>query len=442
MVVELSIIEKLGIALLLGLIVGLEREFQQHQRKIIDFAGIRTFILLALLGWLIGFFAEQQQQLWLVIVATAGITMLTIAAYLAVHMKTKEVGLTSAFSALIVFLAGVFVAYNQTLLAVIATILTTTVLSYKYYLHTFAQKINLEELHAALKLGIITLIILPLLPNTAYSPTDIPILKDLISLFPSVQEVLAATQIFNPFKIWLLIVFICAISTVGYVLIRMLGTKRGIGLTGAVGGLVSSTAVTSSLAESSKKSKLVYTFVFGVIIAWSVMFVRVLLFELVLNKEIFVKSIITLGVMTVVSLICAIYLYNKRTPQGKKKETAVAFKSPFALLPALKLGAFVVGILFSAKLLQAFFGSSGIYVASILAGLADVDAITVTIITLASAGETTTDVAVTGITLAVISNTISKAGIAFLFGNKEFGLTILKYTGIILGIGLLALLIA
>jgi uncharacterized membrane protein (DUF4010 family) len=437
--IQLTLFENLAVALLLGLIIGLEREFQHQQQKVKDFAGIRTFTLIALFGWLVGFIAQQVGEFIFVLVALAGIILFIIAGYLAVVWKGKGVGATSEISALIVFLIGVMVSYNYILIAVVSAVLMATTLSYKYSLHRFAQKLALEEIHAGLKLGIISAVVLPLLPNKAYSPLDIPLLRDVIALFPSVQHVLAATQVFNPFKIWLMVVFICALSTTGYVLIKLIGAKKGIGLTGAIGGLVSSTAVTSALSESSKKSKWHYTFAFGVVIAWMIMFVRVIFVTMILNKEVFFSTVMTLGLMALASAACGLYLYYQRTPQGKKAETTVAFKSPFALLPALKVGGFFVLVLFISKLLQALLGSSGLYIASILAGLADVDAITISMVTLASTGEINTSVAVTSITLAVISNSITKAGIAYLFGAKEFGKIILASAGIILVTGVVAI---
>lgn len=439
--VELNIMESFGIAILLGIIVGLEREFQQQKQRVGDFGGIRTFLLISVLGWLVGFIAKQQNAFTLVIITLLGFILLVIAAYIAVVWKGEKVGATTELSAIILFLLGVLVAFNYILIAATAAILMATILSYKYHLHAFAKKINLDEIHAGLKLAIISAIVLPLLPNKAYSPTDIPVINDIIQLFPSVYDLLSVTQIFNPFKIWLLVVFICAISSVGYLLIKTLGIKGGIGLTGAVGGLVSSTAVTSSLAESSKKGKLVYSFAFGVIIAWTIMFIRVLFVTLVLNKEVFISSLSTIGVMTLASAGCAIHLYFQRTPQGKKAETAVAFESPFALIPALKLGAVFVIILFLTKLLQALLGSPGIYVTSILAGAADVDAVTITLVTLASIGEIHTGVAVAGVVLAVLSNTIIKAAIAYAFGGREFAKNILKYTAVIIAAGILSLLL-
>lgn len=439
--IQLGLFENFGIALLLGLIVGLEREFQHQQQKVQDFAGIRTFTLISLFGWLVGFIAQQTGAFELVLLGIAGMILFSIAGYIAVVWKGKGIGATSEISSIIVFLAGILISYNFILIAVISVIIMTTILSYKYTLHKFVQKIVIDEVHAGLKLGIISLVVLPLLPNKAYSPIDIPFLRDVIGLFPSVYGLLSETQVFNPFKIWLIVVFICALSTIGYILIKILGAKKGIGLTGAVGGLVSSTAVTSSLSESSKKSSWYYTFAFGILIAWTIMFLRVLFITLVLNKSVFASLILPMGFIFLTSILCSTYLYCQRTPKGRKAETAIAFQSPFALLPALKIGLFFVFALFVTKLLQALLGSSGIYFASLLAGFADVDAVVISMITLASTGEISSNVATIGITLAALSNTLTKAGIAYFFGGKEFAKIVLWCTGIIIVASIFALVI-
>jgi uncharacterized membrane protein (DUF4010 family) len=437
--ISFALIQNFGIALLLGLIVGLEGEFHRQKQGAIDFGGVRTFSLISLFGWICGYLALELHG-YILLLGMAGMILITIACYSAVVWRTKGIGATTEFSAIIVFMLGMMVALHFVLIAVISAVLMATVLSYKGHLHKFAKKLQLDEVHGALKFAIISLVLLPLLPNTAYAPTDIAVLRDVLALLPThVYDVLAATQAFNPFKIWLMVVLICAISFIGYIAIKLIGAKKGIGLTGAIGGLVSSTAVTSSLSLSSKKSKVVNAFVFGVIIAWTIMFFRVLLVTSILNKEVFFASFISIGLMAVVSAMCAAYLYMHRSSKGKKTAKAVAFKSPFALGPALKFGGFFGLVLFGAKLLQGLFGSSGIYIASVLSGLADVDAITISMATLASSGEVSVNVAVTAITLAVASNTVVKAGIAYMFGGKEFAQKVLVCTGIVLSVGLLAI---
>ena len=163
--------------------------------------------------------------------------------------------------------------------------------------------------------------------------------------------------------------------------------------------------------------------------------------SVILNKNVFASLLLPLGIILFASLCCGFYLFSQRTPTGKKTETAVAFQSPFALLPALKIGAFFVFALFITKLLQALLGSSGIYFASFLAGFADIDAVVISMVTLASAGEITSPIAALGIVLAALSNTITKAAIAYLFGGKQFAKKVLICTAIILAAGIVAVLV-
>lgn len=440
-VVELNLIQNFGVALLLGLIVGLEREFQHQKEKAKDFAGIRTFILIAVFGWIIGFLADQENFRALILVGVSGMILFIIFAYLSVVWKGKGLGATSEISALIVFLLGILVAKGYILVPVMIAILMSTILSYKYYLHKFATQLQVEEVHAGLKLGIISLVVLPLLPNNAYSPVDIPILQDILTLFPSIYTLLAQTQVFNPFKIWLMVVFICSLSTIGYILIKTMGPKKGLGLTGAIGGFVSSTAVTTSLSQNSTKTKLSYTFSYAVIISWVIMLLRVLFVSIILNKTVFFYALAPLGTMTLAAGICVLYLYSKQGKKYQENGSTMTFKSPFALLPALKFGGLFVISLFVVKILQTLLGSSGIYFAAILAGLADVDAITVSLLTFASTKEATVSVAVTGITLAVLSNTLTKCLIAYFFGGKEFAKQVAICSAIILSTGIITLLV-
>jgi uncharacterized membrane protein (DUF4010 family) len=224
-------------------------------------------------------------------------------------------------------------------------------------------------------------------------------------------------------------------------MIKTIGPKKGIGITGAIGGIVSSTAVISTFSELSKKVKLQNTFAFGVILAWIVMLLRTLFIILLLNKTIFTSVSTILGMMIVAASCCAIYFYLKRTPKGKKTETSMGFTSPFALKPALKLTVFFVVFLFLSKLLQYWLGSTGIYIACIFAAFTATDATIVSVVTLFSAGEITASVAVTGIILTVISDALGKIGIAYLFGDKKFAKFVATAASIILAVAIVSLLL-
>ncbi len=439
--IPLSVIWNLGIALLLGLIVGIEREFQHSKQHIKIFAGIRTFTLISLFGWLIGFFAQQLGEFTLVLVAVFGMIVLTTITYFVMVWKKNIIGVTNEISALIVFLLGILIAYNYILIALISTIVMTTILSYKYHLHHIARKLRIEEVHAGLKLGIISLVVLPLLPNKTYSPADIPYIETVFQISPRFFSFLQNAQMFNPFKIWLLVVFICALSSIGYLLIKTMGQKKGIGITGAIGGIVSSTAVTTTLSQLSTKAKTYNTFAFGVVVSWSVMLIRTLFIILVLSKMLFSSLSTVFILMVFAAACCAVYFYFQRTPKGKRAETSLIVTSPFALKPALELALFFVLFLFISKLLQYWLGSTGIYLACILAAFTATDATIISVVTLFSAGQISLTVAMTGIILTIISDALGKTGIAYFMGEKQFAKRVAISAAIILSVAVFFLLL-
>ena len=438
--VELNVFSNFLIAIALGAMVGFEREIAQLKSVAKELAGLRTFILISLLGAITGYLANVSNSNTLFIVALAGVFFITIAGYTVTSFIYKKVGATTEVAALLVFLFGAMTTTGFRELAIIFTIIVTVVLAIRPILAGFVKKVETAEIYATLELAVISLVILPFLANKSYSPLDIPILTDIIKVMPFFSiETVAQLAVFNPYKIWLMIVFISAISFTGYISIKIVGAEKGLGLTGFLGGLVSSTAVTTSLAQESKRTTAVFRpFVLGVVIASSTMFLRVMLEVLVVNSSLIKFVALPLGVMALTGFIAAFIVWNKEKKEHAKK---IDFKSPFALLPAIKFGLFFAFVLFAAKLGQILYGSKGIYLASLLSGLVDVDAITLSMSSLALTGDISSKVAVTAITIAVSSNTIVKGGIAYLFGAREFGLMIIKIFGLILLLGLASTLL-
>ncbi len=434
---------KFFVALALGAIIGLEREVEIQQKKLYAYGGIRTFLLIAMFGALVGYVSNVLVGYDLfVIVSFVAFVVLVVVGYVIVSGKSKKMGATTEFAAIITFLVAIFIMKGFVIIGVIAAILTAAILAFKPQLHLLAKSVEREEMYATIKFGIITLVVLPLLPNNNYSLVDFPVLADVINSFPNVAAVLSEISVFNPYHIWLMVVFITGISLVGYILIKIVGAERGLGLTGFLGGLVSSTAVTSSLTHESKSvknlKKLVNPLVFGVVIASSTMFLRVLFEVLVLNKSLLKWLIYPIGVMALGGFGVAGYLYFTRDKELKKD---FDFQSPFALIPAIKFGLFFAFVLFVSKLFSVLWGSGGIYLASLISGLADVDAITISMATLAMKGDISAKTAVSAITIAVCSNTVVKGGIAYLFGAKKFGKIVAAVFGGLLILGLLMLLL-
>ena len=196
-------------------------------------------------------------------------------------------------------------------------------------------------------------------------------------------------------------------------------------LSGIFGGLVSSTAVTSSFAERSLKEKKIYrTLVLGVILANTIMFIRILIEVSVINSALLMKLILPLGILILICVVFSYFLWKRSSPI---KGGEMKLKSPFTLGPALKFGVIFAAILALVKVAEVYLASSGVYLVSFISGLADVDAITVS---LSQLTRTTLDLetAKIGIVLAALTNVGVKGGIAYFFGErKNFGRIILGF---------------
>jgi uncharacterized membrane protein (DUF4010 family) len=440
--IEFQVFINFLIAVALGALVGMQREYeiQTNQRK--DFAGLRTFSLISLFGATASFISMNVLNSSIFLYVTFGSVMLLIvAAYIAMvfHFKENEIGITTEISAILTFLMGALCLLGFALPAVIITIIMVIFLAMKKPLHRFASKIKIDEVYATIKFAVITILVLPFLPNVNYTPMNIPILSKIIEAAPFLSvEIAKQLDVFNPFKIWLMVVFISGISFIGYLLIRVVGTGKGLGLTGFLGGLVSSTAVTSSMSlESKKNSKIVYPFVFAVIIACSTMFIRVIVEILVVNSSLLRFALIPMFTMGAAGFIAALIVWKKYNKNHIKN---IEFDSPFTLAPALKFALFFAFVLFIAKFGYVMFGAKGVYIAALLSGLADVDAITLSMATLALAGDLSGVVATIAIAIAAMTNTVVKAGITYMFGGNKFRKATLTIFGIVVGVGLISLI--
>ncbi|MDO9044739.1 MAG: MgtC/SapB family protein [Methanobacteriaceae archaeon] len=408
------LILKFVIALAIGALVGLERE---RKSKETEFAGIRTFIFIALLGILSAYLSVIFTYFYLI--AFAGLSFLVGLSYWVGTRDNGDLGLTTEVAALLTFSLGLMCYWDDGYkLAPILAIIITTLLALKPRLHKIAQKISQKEMTDTLKFLIIAFVILPLLPNQTMGPWEV----------------------FNPYQIWLMVVFISGISYAGYILMKIVGPERGLGLTGVVGGLVSSTAVVTAMAARVKESDaLMKAAVFAAVVASSMMFLRIFFAVLVINSSLVPYLAAPMVVMGVLGILLGIAVWRSSTV--KEMETKVKLKNPFSLKPALIFGALFISILYISKIASIYFGSQGVYVASIISGVADVDAITISMALLAQNGTISSVTAVTAITLASISNTIVKFGIALFLGTRGFGKNIGVLFAIIIAAGLIAILL-
>jgi uncharacterized membrane protein (DUF4010 family) len=404
------------ISILIGALIGTERERDLLEKKKRGVAGLRTFILISVLGTL----SAQMAALYgsgFMIVAIASFALMVAIGYAASATNLGRLDFTSEVAAVIAFILGALCHSPETvMLAIALAILGTAILAAKKTAHRYVEKIKEEELLDTLKMGTIALVILPLLPNVPIDPFEV----------------------LNPRNIWMMVVLVSLIGYVGYVMIRIFGTERGLSITGALGGLVSSTAVATTMAaEARAHREVVPSAVFAVTIASCTMFPRILLEVFVVNRDLFVPLLAPMISMTAVGVFMALLLYRKRDAI----KTDVNLSDPFRLTPALKFGAFFAFVLLVSKLASIGFGDAGTYAASLVAGLADVDAITLSLATLARTSQLDEGVAVAAITLAAITNTLVKLLITFILGSKEFGVRVAIIFVPIIAVGLIAIIL-
>ena len=392
---EYQIVIHLLSALAIGLLIGIERGWSgRKEEEGARIAGMRTFSLIGLLG---GVAAEVSKILgeWIIAAFIIAITALIIVGHIFETRKSGDIGTTTAFSMMLTFLLAVWAALGFYVYALGASVLVVALLGMKPVLHKWLSNIETEEVYAGIKLLIISVILLPLLPNEGYGPWE--------SL--------------NPYWIWWMVVLICGISFVGYFAIKHIGNRMGTLVTSITGGLASSTAVTLSLAQFARQYKIKNLFTGGVMIASSIMFIRVIVEVAVVNASLLHPLWIPILLMFLSVLGGGYFLWKQNTDVGQEPE--LKLDNPFKITMAIKFGVLLAFIMVLAAAMQEWFGDQGIYVLSIVSGLADVDAITISLSRLAL-GELSEQVAVMGIVLASGMNTIVKGAIfAFFVGFKE-----------------------
>jgi len=389
---------KIVLSLGVGALVGVERE-QKGKGELAQ--GIRTFMLASLFGMLSSYFSFQLQSFIPFYLAFVIAGILTALGYLN-KTKIKHFGLTTEFAFLLTFLLGVLVFYDSFpfYLSVSAAILLTFILASKDMLHGFSKHLTNEEIWNAVFLAILAFVILPILPNQTIDPFNA----------------------INPFVVWASVVTVLSISFVAYILMKIFGAKRGIILTGLLGGAVSSMAVAVSMANDVKKhKKLLYSATFALIIASSTMFLRVLVISSIFNQGIGLRLFIPLAILGVLGYILAISFFEKIL----KEKPKLVLKSPLDLKTALWFGFLFTLILFLSNLARNYFGESVIYLVAFLAGLIEVDAATISLSSLALTSISPA-IAVRGIIIAALSNTFSKLVIVYRLGTREMTIEVGK----------------
>jgi uncharacterized membrane protein (DUF4010 family) len=394
---EFDLAMRFAAAIGLGLLLGMERQRKSDQEMM--FGGVRTFALIALLG-AAGAFAQQELDLnWVAPLTFVAVGSLIVVAY-AVSAEKGELGITTEISALLSFVLGGFCGWGQIGIASALAIAGLLLLTLKNYLHDLAQRVEAADVEATVKFAVISVIILPLLPNENFGPPPIDVI--------------------NPYKIWLMVVLIAGLNFFGYVLVKVLGNEHGVGVTGILGGLVSSTAVTLTFSERSREEpQQSQAFALAIILAWTIMFVRVPVLVAVVQWRLGLILAASLSFMAAAGVIAAFVLWRRSRSHKKGKGAVAAGGNPLELSKAIRFGLLFGVITVVAKAAEAYLGTGGLYLAGALAGLTDVDAISLSMANLAASNVDGTIVAARTIVIAVVANTLTKAGMALSIGAPE-----------------------
>lgn len=389
------LIWNLLIALLLGAIVGTQRGWvMRNSVEGSRVAGIRTFSLVGLLGGLVGILANIYTPL-LIGFALIALVILTCIAFVIQQKKSGDVSITGVVSIMVVFVLGNLSVSGEAVLAAAAAVITAVVLDNKRELHQALQKLQEYELDAALRLLLISIVMLPLLPNQSYGPWNA----------------------LNPYEIWWMVVLIASISFVGYFAIKIGGAKRGILFTSVFAGLSSSTALTLQFSHLSREQASISPLLAsGILLSCGTMFPRLLIVLSVINPQ-----LVKLLWPIVMAMMVALYIpawWIWRKSEVEQIEQSNKQTNPLALQSALFFGLVLAVIMLLAHALSDWFGNAGVLILSALSGITDVDAISLTLGRQSTQTLSVTTAAL-GILIAASVNTIVKMGMVIAIGDKK-----------------------
>ena len=380
----------LGVALGLGLLVGLQRERSETR-----LAGFRTFPIITVFGTVCAMLAGDYGG-WVIAAGFLALAAMVFSGNMA-RMKLGAVdpGLSTQISILLMFGVGAYLVNGHTSVAVAIGGGVAVLLYLKPQLHALATKIGEADFKAIMQFVVITLVILPVLPNQAYDPY----------------------QVLNPHRIWLFVVFIVAISLAGYVAYKFFSRSAGAMISGVLGGLISSTATTVSYARRSRvvsNSENLAAFV--ILVASTILYFRVLVILAAITPPSLRVVAPPLGVMLgALAVLCVVLWFKERHDTIQMPEQT----NPTELKPAVVFGLLFAGVLFATAAGKAHFGQGGLYAVAVLSGLTDVDAISLSTAQMIRDSRLDADTGWRLILLASLSNLVFKGLTVAVLGTRR-----------------------
>ncbi|MEY8875055.1 MAG: MgtC/SapB family protein [Leptothrix sp. (in: b-proteobacteria)] len=388
----------LGAALAIGLLIGLERGWQEREQADGSrVAGLRTFALIGLLGGVLATLPRSFGP-WPLGAGLLGLALLAAVSYQAEVGSSGKLSVTSSVAALLTYGLGALAASGAPALATGVAVIAAVLLDLKSTLHRWLRHVEHRELSAALQMLVLSVVVLPLLPDHGYGPY----------------------AALNPYRLWWAVVLVSGLSLAGHVAMRLSGPQRGLLWTGLLGGLASSTAATLTLSRRTRQEpQLAEAAAAGTLAACGVMFVRMDVIVLMLQPALGQALAGPLLASGAVLLVLGVRQWRHHAPaQSQPTPDEVA---PFDLSVAVGFGAFLGLMAVLSRAAHDWLGDSGLYGLAVLSGLADVDAIVISVSRLQAGGGLSVTAAGLAIGLAATSNMLVKAGMAWFTGGSELG---------------------
>ncbi|MGE5222808.1 MAG: MgtC/SapB family protein [Omnitrophica WOR_2 bacterium] len=375
---------RFALALALGFLVGLERESSRSHHRHRLYAGVRTNSILSLFGFGCAWLSNQNITLAL------PIGLLSVAGLILVEyidkLKHDHIGWTSEISALLVFITGALCLLTDIWLPLALGVVNVFLLSEKNDVEAFVERLDQTEFLAVLKFLLVTLIILPILPNQAYTQFQL-----------------------NPARIWEIVILVSSIGFTGYILSKKFGGKVGLWLSGILGGIVSSTAVSVAMGRIAQNNPAQgKNALQASILASSVMYVRILVLIAIIQPIIAMHIAWKLIVLALVGLVFAVTIRNQPYDVAQNPPV-IQTKNPFEILPALMFAGLFIALTIITQLVFRYLGNSGILALSAIVGVTDIDPYVLSIIHSTSSAQS---LIVSAVVIAMMSNTVTK-GIYF-----------------------------
>ena len=367
-------------ALALGFLVGLERESAHHDPRRVILGGVRTFPLLSLYGFACGWM-YQLGIIWLLPVGLLSVLTLTGLSY-ADKLRRGLMGATSEVAALLIFMVGAMTLLTDLRLAMALGVISTLLLSEKAALEAFVERLDKVEFLATLRFLLVTFIIYPVLPSRDFTAYHL-----------------------NPASIWRLVILVSAVGFVGYFLVKQLGQRVGLWLSGLMGGIVSSTAVSIATGRMARlQPARAPAALQAALLAGSVMYLRVLVLIGILRYELALQLGWPFALLAGVGILLALSAGRQPAPEPTDA-TPAAVRNPFEIRPALLFALLFVMLKMLTDFVKMQFGQAGVLSLAALTGLVDVDPFILSLVQEPGSG---VSLVLQAILVAVMSNTLMK----------------------------------